>query len=304
MNRSIIHSLSVLLLAITVSVCKADEPVPVRVPFSMPAPVSEGERTKVTVAMRRNIPTVEITINGKGPYRLAVDTGFPGYAIVSERLAEALNLSKTGTMLAGDPSGRDPIQVNRYALKEITLGDIRFKNLTSAALPDSSGRPMIEDGILGLAFFSGHTLTIDYDKLELHLSPDPLPESDGTVFEYSPDPFISIPVTVGTHKQTVHLDTGNGRGALIVPEKVAKSLGTIGIPMNAGVGQTLSNTMNLFKLRLASPVRFGKTILPIQEITYPSVTDFGNLGSLGLRGLILRIDQKNRQVQITSPDQP
>jgi len=303
MNISSILYLPLLLLTINMLVSKADEPVPAPVPLSIPAPVFEGERTKVPVAMRNYIPTIELTVNGKGPYHFVIDTGAMGYTIISERLAKELSLTQTDTILMGDPSGRNPIEVKRYSLSEIKLGDVIFKNLYAEAIPSSSGLPMIEEGILGLPFFSGHTLTIDYAKCELHLSSDPLPLSAETIFEYSAGFPICIPIMVGIRELKVHLDTGNGRGALIVSKKDAESLMTAGKPRNVGEGRTFSNTTSLFELRLASPVSFGRTALPIQEILYPSVTEVGNLGSPGLRGLILRIDQKNRRVQIMSPVQ-
>jgi hypothetical protein len=108
---------------------------------------------------------------------------------------------------------------------------------------------------------------------------------------------------VGDRELQVHLDTGNGRGALIVSEADAKALPTVGAPKDAGQGHTVSNTYNLFTLDLAAPVTFGTLTLPIKEVTYPSIVESGNLGSKGLEGLILRVDQKNHRVQITAPTQ-
>jgi hypothetical protein len=250
--------------------------------------------------MEKSIPMVEVIVNGKGPYRFVVDTGAMGHALINERLPRELGLEEAGRVLAADPSCKNPIEVSRYKVNELKLGDVRFKDLTVSALPARSERLQAIDGILGLPLFLEHTVTFNYGKGEFSLSQQPLGELGGNTVAYTSSPFITVPIKVGERVLNVHLDTGNGRGALIVSEAETKLLPTVGEARDAGQGHTVSNTFNLFTLDLSAPVTFGTLALPIKDVTYPSVVESGNLGSKGLEGLILRIDQKNHRVQITT----
>jgi hypothetical protein len=296
---SVLRLLFAVSIIVAAAACDGSGPLRIRVPYSPSAPAFEGLATSVPMTMEKGIPMVEVTVNGKGPYRFVVDTGAMGHALINERLPKDLGLEEVGKVLAADPSGKNPIEVSRYKVSELKLGDIRFKDLTVSALPSRSERLQAIDGILGLPLFLEHTVTFNFAKGEFLLSQEHLGELGGNTVAYTSSPFITVPIKVGDNALNVHLDTGNGRGALIVSEAESNLLPTTGEAKDAGQGHTVSNTFNLFTLDLAAPVTFGTLTLPIKEVTYPSVVESGNLGSRGLEGLILRIDQKNHRVQIT-----
>jgi len=158
------------------------------------------------------------------------------------------------------------------------------------------------DGVIGMGLLKEFVLTIDYPGRALALDKGELPAADGRhVFDYQPGRVIIVPVKVGDVEIPVHLDTGNARHPLIVSADLVPKLATRGEPRAIGQGHTVSNTVDMFAIDVTAPVRIGEVILPIKEISYPAVAPGGNLGTLGLLGVVLRVDQKNRRVSFTTP---
>lgn len=289
----------IVLASATIAVAAEPGPTRVRVAATIPAPAFDGDSTQIPMPVEDAKPIVEAKLNGKGPYRFLIDTGAMGHLVIDTRIVEDLSLTPSGRALAGDPSGKNPVEISLYEVAELQLGEVTFKNLRASDRPASMKRPGNFDGILGLALFQSHTLTLEYAKGQLGLSIEALPEGADTAAS-SQDRALTIPIRVGDHQLNVHLDTGNSRGALMLTEADARAMAPNATPVAAGQAHTISNTVDLFTLAIDVPVHFGPTKLPITQLTYPSVVETGNLGSPGLTGMIVRIDQKNRRVQIAA----
>src|SRR5229473_1413925 len=54
------------------------------------------------------MPTVEVMVNGQGPFVFGFDTGAQAGPRIDSSLVEKLNLKATGEVQAIDPSGRNP----------------------------------------------------------------------------------------------------------------------------------------------------------------------------------------------------
>lgn len=295
----IVFRVALLLIASTCLAWAADPgPTRVRVAAAIPAPAYEGDTTQVPMAVADALPIVEAKLNGKGPYRFLIDTGAMGHLVIDSAIVEDLRLVPTGRALAGDPSGKNPVEIALYDVAELQLGDVTFKNLRASDRPAAMKRPGNFDGILGLALFQNHTLTLDYAKGELTLSTEALALDGPGIATYVPDRVITIPLSIGDRQLNVHLDTGNSRGALMLTEANVRALAPAATPVAAGQAHTISNTVDLFTVDIDKPIQFAGTKLPITQLTYPSIIETGNLGSRGLTGTVVRIDQKNHRVQI------
>lgn len=265
------------------------------------APVAvTGRRAEVaTVAIAdAAIPVVTVRVNGKGPFRFAVDTGAQGHARVSPKLAEALGLVAVGQAMAGDPSGRNARRVPIFRLDSIELGGLTFAGASASEslLPG----PLAElDGVLGLHLFADLLLTFDYRAGRLIAERGALPAPDGrNVFGYPADPRgIMLPLKIGARSFDAVLDTGNSRQALFVPEALLAQLPTRGEKQARGIARTVSQEIAISAQRLAAPVTLGAVTLPVEEAAFPAL-GVANLGSRGLQGLEVTIDQKNRRVRV------
>jgi predicted aspartyl protease len=283
--------------AISATIVHAEAPLPpVRVRMAPPAPRATGEAAKVAMDLASGMPVIEVMANGKGPFRFAVDTGAGGHAHISADLASKLALTKIGEARVADGSLRNARNVSLFAVDSLTIGGVTFHDLTTAATNPRSGAI---DGVIGMALVQAFTLTFDYPAKALSFDKSELPPADGKrVFDYAPGHVIVIPVKVGTVEIPTHLDTGNARFPLIVASDIVPRLATRGTARSIGQARTISNTVDMFAIEVAGPVSIGDVKLPINEVGYPTVAPGGNLGSLGLMSVILRVDQKNRRVAL------
>jgi predicted aspartyl protease len=260
-----------------------------------PPPIFVGDEASVPMDLSQAVPVVTVTIGGKGPYRFLVDTGAAGHGRVTPALAEALGLTPSGEVIAGDGSGRTQTR-KTYRIETLELGNVRFSGVELAEVPLPRGRLQRIDGILGLGLFAGHTLVLDYPSARLSLSRTPLP---GTAADYVPGPRgIILPISIGQETIPAHIDTGNALAPLILPTELAERLPRRGEPRVTGRAASAISTIEVRQVDITGPVRVAGVTLPITAVTYPALGENGNLGSKAFAGAVLRIDQRNRRLQI------
>jgi PDZ domain/Aspartyl protease len=115
---------------------------------------------------------INIKINGKGPYRMILDTGAP-ITLVSNKAARDSGMiakdAKAGFTLFG-AMGQFPIQsLEVGALKAEKVPAMVMDHPAVAALSKALG-PL--EGIVGYPFFARYTMTIDYQAKEITLVPN------------------------------------------------------------------------------------------------------------------------------------
>ena len=271
-----------------------------RVAQPAPPPAYVGEAGEAALDVSTGLPVVTVEIHGQS-YRFLLDTGAGGHGRLTAATAEALGLQPTGgEARATDGSGQ--VQTRRqFALDELSVAGVRFQGLTMTEVPGfPPGRGPQVDGILGVDLFASHTLTLDYAAGRLALGKTPLPASAVT---YQRDRGgIGVTVRVGDVEVPVRLDTGNSVGALIVPEAVLAGIPRSGESRSAGRARTAISEIDIREQDLAVPVQLGSVVLPITRVTWPSLGEVGNLGSRGLAGSVVTLDQVNRRLDIRPSD--
>lgn len=256
-----------------------------------PPPAFTGDVAQVRMDLSMAAPVVEVRIAGK-PYRFLVDTGAGGHGRIRPELADALGLQATGEAVAGDGSGRTQTR-RTFRIDSLELGAVHFSGLDFAEV----GRlPPGVDGVLGHGLFASHLLSFDFPKATLSLSRAELPVG---ALVYAPDPRgIALPLTVGAEQIQARIDTGNAIGQLVLPAALAERLPKTGEPRIVGRARTAISEMEIKQAAIGVPVRLGGTALNVTEITWPSLDELGNLGARAFSSSVLRIDQRNRRVQI------
>lgn len=117
--------------------------------------------------------TIQVKVNGKGPYRLVFDTGAPINLLTTKVAKEAGVLAKKGDRPSLPLFG----MMGPQEIKTLQIGDVKIDNVpaivmdhpTVAAIADAFG-PI--EGIVGFPFFARFAMTIDYQKKELTLVPN------------------------------------------------------------------------------------------------------------------------------------
>lgn len=116
---------------------------------------------------------VQVTINGKGPYRLIFDTGAPINLLANKVAKDAGVLGKKPGVGAFPLFG----MMGGQTIKSFQVGGAKVEDVpaivmdhpTVAALADAVG-PL--EGIVGFPFFARYAMTVDYQKKELTLVPN------------------------------------------------------------------------------------------------------------------------------------
>ena len=238
---------------------------------------------------------VAVMLNGRGPYRLAVETGSPD-VLVSPRVVADLALRATGPGETDSVFQLDSLRIGKALLRSLPIGR------------DSAFARLGVDGVLGLIAYRDVVLTIDYPNARLSLTRTRLPEPDGreVLRAVRVGPFIGIPVKLGGVAETGVIDTQGGVGFQATPEVAARlrfqsPLRVVGRAVVGG-GAPVEVKMGT----LSGDVRLGRYRVHQPEIAvHPLPADIPSHVTIGvrvLRNFSVAIDQRSMSVRLTRPD--
>jgi hypothetical protein len=253
----------------------------------------------VPFEMIDNHIVVEVSLNGKGPYRFAVDTG--GIDCVTPDAARA----------AGLPTPKRSGRVFAQAVDSTVIGDLSIKHLTfvSMAFPELVKSEPIQNfgGLLGRGFFHGFSITVDYGLGTLTIT-DPtrfVPPVAGTAipFTFNND----VPQIDGAlDAQPAHfvIDTGS-RSSLLTVAKGGSKRGDSMLPATGVriIGWGVAGPV-WGRVRRAESVAFGGFTISQPVVTELAARDGGkpfaffgdavNLGGEILKKFTVTFDYAHR----------
>ena len=102
--------------------------------------------------------TVEVRVNGRGPYRFIVDSGADS-SVLGLRVAAQLQLPAGAPAILN--SMTDSTLVQRVAVDELAVGSSIFRNLELPALDESD---LGGDGLIGIDALAEQRLMMDFEK--------------------------------------------------------------------------------------------------------------------------------------------
>jgi len=238
---------------------------------------------------------VQASVNGRGPFRFAVDTGAGGVARADTALVKALDLKPHGTGLASD------------GVTSAAVETVRFDSLALGALSAQGGEAIARDygsrmpapaalhGILARDFFADGLLILDYPNRTLSFSRElALPAHDPSLLGY--DKAFRVPIAVGGIATQGNLDTG-ANVSLVMPRRLYDRLS--GAPLAAAGQATLSNTqIDTGRALLEESVTIGAARIDKVEARvsdrYPELL----VGAHILEKFTLMIDQRSRRIAL------
>jgi predicted aspartyl protease len=263
---------------------------PVQLPLEVPMQTGDG------------MPTVEVMINGQGPFVFGFDTGAQAGPRIDASLVEKLHLKSTGQAQATDPSRRNVQTSETYKLDSLSIGGLHLTDVTVASRNfRNSPRPLKVDGILGLNLFADYLITLDFPANKLRFAKGELPKSDGAeVLDYKNESGIAeVELTVGDKKIKAHLDTGNTIGAFVFPSAFAEKLNFAGEPRVVGRARSATGDMEIKQVQLKDLIKLGRHEFPDATVVYPALGDIGNVGLKTLSHFVIIFDQKNERLRLT-----
>ena len=241
---------------------------------------------------------VTARVNGKGPFRFAVDTGASGLGRADARLVAALGLTVTGSGQSSD--GVATAEVDKVSLDSLELGQLVRRDL-SVITRDYNGRMSREaafDGIIGRDFFADGLLVIDYPnrRLTFTRAAELTPSAPG-VLPYQRA--FRVPVTIGSVTTEGQLDTG-ANVAFVLPKPLFDRIGG-GAVTASGEGNLTNTTIKTDRATMAGPFRIGAASLANVEVRVSDRFPELLVGAHALSKFALLIDQRSSSVALCPP---
>jgi hypothetical protein len=258
----------------------------------------------IEIPMRLNggMPMIELMVNGQGPFLFGIDTGAQGGSRIDASLVEKLKLESSGQVQATDGSGRNPQTADTFKLDSIVIGNLQFADVTAGSRNfKNSPRPLKIDGIVGLSLFSDYLVTLDSPKKLLRFARGELPKADGAeILDYKSEGGIPlVELNVGDTKINAHLDSGNSIGEFVLPTSFVEKLTQASEPKVVGRARSASGEMEIKQVQIKEMVRLGRHEFPDATITFPALSDIGNVGAKILGQFAVTFDQQHQRVRLT-----
>ncbi|WP_460824474.1 retropepsin-like aspartic protease [Lysobacter olei] len=238
---------------------------------------------------------VQAQVNGRGPFRFAVDTGASGMARADARLVAALGLPIKGKATTSD--GVQSASVNTTHLDTLALGGLARQDLEVITRDYGSRMAAAArfDGILGREFFADGLLVIDYPRKRLSFSrAHAIAATDPHALAY--ERAFRVPVSIGEVHTLGNLDTG-ANVAFVLPRSLYERVG--GGPLEAaGQGRLTNGTVALQKATLAGPIHVGSVDYSNVEVRVSERFPELLVGAHALQDAVLLIDQRSKRVAL------
>ncbi len=241
-------------------------------------------------------PTVEVTLNGKGPYRFAIDVNSTIGAIASDLAAE-LTLTplaaETGTVM-----DHATVRIDALRVGELSLESVPLETADPAQYGDGPDRAR---GVLALSMFSEFLTTIDYANGSLQLERGGLPETNGrgiVTYRVDADGNILVPLDVDGIMVDAVVDPGLP-GSVVLNRKYVAQLALPGEPKVIGRTMTPEGTFPLLSARFDGPILLGNQPIGRNSILFMDLVDAGGIGYDVLAEYAVSFDQQARRIRFS-----
>jgi hypothetical protein len=268
-------------------------------PAAPVAPGSTDPVTEVTVTApepRYVAPTTRdsigrvwapVLINGKGPFRLVLDTGASKSAVLA-RVADALGvLMKPSNMRVHGVTGS--ALVGSIVVDRLEVGDLLIESTALPVVPDVFGGA---DGVLGGEALNGKCIVMDFrnDRIEIsHTRKERLGFGYRTIpLKLSHNRLLSFETRIGSVKATAVIDTGAQRTlgnhalreALKRRARHGQEEEIIGVTLEVEKGNNIPTP----------PIAFGKAVIRGLSVTFAETAIFDHWKLTSEPALLLGMD--------------
>ena len=244
-------------------------------------------------------PIVDVSINGKGPYRFILDTG-ASMTVIGDDLKDELALS-SAALNAHTPDGGSASLVRVDSLK---VGEALLTGVVAGVAPLSRMfRNEAPRGVLSASSFPGYLVILDYPGKSVKILKGALPPADSrTIFQYTAEQILpNVPVRIGSVEVRAHPDTGSP-GGLTLATKYMRELPLASEPVEVGRARSPGGEFPVHSARVDSAIELGQYKLDVTEVRFSDINPIpgiptGNIGCQILREFTITLDSKNRRIR-------
>jgi len=181
---------------------------------------------------------VEVTINGRGPFTLLLDTG-AGLTAVSPAVAAQLEADRGRTFARViGATGKTANVRGKLHIDTLQAGELRLRDF-EALVMETDGFEVIMggrfDGVLGYPSFRDLALTLDYPRGEARVSPAPLEAREGDL-PITGNDVPRVAFRLGGRYIGAIIDSGSGGEIALGPRSAGVAFQTKPVP----AGSTLA----------------------------------------------------------------
>jgi clan AA aspartic protease (TIGR02281 family) len=248
------------------------------------------------MAVKGNLPFVNVEVGGK-KCSFLVDTGASDCVITPETAHRmGLYVSRQKAMVKTAAGDRVPIPMT--LLPSLRIGKAEFNNVPAFVYDFGKIRGNITEmeGVVGFSIFRDATLTMDYPRGEMKISPGPtLDRGDPACIPMQSHTGVPrIPVHGGPRTVFVDVDSGSTGGLEINPRQLGVK--TDAPPRPGGLSTSIGKTYRTGMARVVGGLHIGAVELadPIVEVT---TGDF-RVGGEVLQNTVISMDQPSQLARV------
>lgn len=249
-------------------------------------------------------PTVEVTINGAGPFSFILDTGSPSL-IIDDSLAKSLGVEVVGSQRIGAPGGAG-IDANVYGVSNVAIEGYELP-VTEATGIDRSmmggatgeNRP---HGVMSYWKLAKGVSVLDMKRRLLTVDPSgSLDANDPGVLALTRKPGFPFPIfniRLGEETLEAHIDTGSP-SMFTVDSDLADRLDLQGEVKEIAKANMVGREVTVSGASLSGRAVLGNLTIDHPEIRFIDRIPGVNVGSALLVNAIVRVDHEHDLISFT-----
>ncbi len=191
-----------------------------------------------------NLPSCDVLINGRGPYRMVVDTGGSIMVALDQTVADEIGIKSVAKASVRGVAGKT--ETGQALIDDLQIGNIRCRRVQTRIFDVRGAIMNAADGVIGTGIFARARLTLDFAGGQLVVTPgaDDAPAGRLTDLRLISDAKLVVPVKLEGQPGLALLDTGAdaialspARMKLLFPDREFTSVRT-GVALGVGSGQS------------------------------------------------------------------
>jgi hypothetical protein len=252
---------------------------------------------EIPFTMDRNLILIRASINNQAENTYVFDTGTQG-VVLNKTIVAQYHLTGKGVTRTGSPNDPIGVEAKNIDIPSMNINGFTDKKIQGIEVDDQNIFSPNAVGIIGISFFNGNLVTIDYKESKLIITKGALKADDTSVFKVDISQVIETSIKVNDQLLAAHIDSG-GPEALSFPLEWKDKLKLKSEPVRFAKARTPSGEVDIYRTQLEGTIQIGSIMLKDPKITMVSGGFYTiNIGYKFLKEFTATIDMVNGLMKI------